>query len=234
MLDLTTFGGLALERDGQVVSAVSEHRKGLVLLAILAVNGGMSRDGLMALLWPESDMVHARGALKQMLHTMRHLLGTSAAISGVSELRLEEALLDSDVSRFMRAVERGEPARAVAEYKGPFLAGVHLKDVGTFELWLDRQRMRLLERYCECLESLARAADASADGLEAVRRWRVLRDADPLNGRVRRGLMEAMVRTGDRSGALREAELHQRTLAEELGVGPDPAVLALRDRLIRP
>lgn len=226
-----TFGGLALERDGRVVSPLSEHRKGLVLLAILAVSRGMSRDGLMALLWPESDTVHARGALKQMLHTMRHLLGTSAAISGVSELRLEEAHLGSDVSRFLRAVERGEPTRAVAEYKGPFLTGVHLKEAGTFEHWVDHHRTRLFERYLEALEASARAADASGDGLEAVHRWRMLRDADPLNGRVRVGLMEALARTGDRSAALQEASLHQELVEREFGIGPDPHVVALRDRL---
>jgi DNA-binding SARP family transcriptional activator len=234
LLDLNTFGGLAVKDDGRVITAVMEHRKGLVLLAILAATGGMSRDGLMALLWPERDTAHARGALKQMLHTLRRLLGSSEAIAGVSELRLVPGYLDSDVSRFLSAVERGDPYRAVAEYRGPFLEGVHLKGSIAFELWLHRQQMQLLERYLEALESMARAADASGDGLEAVRRWRVLRDADPLNGRVRKGLMEAMARTGDRSGAIREARLHQEVLAEELGVGPDPEVLALRDRLTCP
>jgi DNA-binding SARP family transcriptional activator len=54
MLHLTTFGGLSVEIDGTPGSGAAQQRKTLALLALLAVAGprGLSRDRLIALLWP--------------------------------------------------------------------------------------------------------------------------------------------------------------------------------------
>jgi DNA-binding SARP family transcriptional activator len=108
MLHLRTFGGLALQRDGTALDSVNAQRKALALLAVLAAAGaaGIGREKVMLLLWPESDADRARGALKQMLHTVRRQLGSADAILGTAELRLNPELIESDLARF-RTAARG-------------------------------------------------------------------------------------------------------------------------------
>jgi DNA-binding SARP family transcriptional activator len=71
MLQLRTFGGLTLQQDGENITGVATHRRQLALLALLAVAGdeGMSREKLLAYLWPEKDR---NGADPNHRRTKRH------------------------------------------------------------------------------------------------------------------------------------------------------------------
>jgi DNA-binding SARP family transcriptional activator/Tfp pilus assembly protein PilF len=233
MLHLRTFGGLALQRESTALDPVNAQRKAMALLAVLAGAGsrGIGRDKLMLLFWPESDANRARGALKQMLHTLRRLLGSPDVILGTAELRLDPELIESDLTRFRTALEEGEPEAAVALYHGPFLDGVHLDGAPEFDGWLEQQRAELERDYHEALERLACAAEADGEQERAATWWRRLQAADPLNGRVALRLMQALEASGDRAASLRHASVHEALLREELGIAPDPTVTALAERL---
>jgi DNA-binding SARP family transcriptional activator len=73
LLKIHTFGGCYLEREGTRLDTLSGSRKGLALLALLAAAGdrGMTREALVAYLWPESDEERARTSLKQLVHSLR-------------------------------------------------------------------------------------------------------------------------------------------------------------------
>ena len=62
MLHLKTFGGLSVDIDGSPGTGAAQQRKTLGLLALLAAAGqrGLSRDKLIASLWPETDAEHGR------------------------------------------------------------------------------------------------------------------------------------------------------------------------------
>ena len=126
MLYLLTLGQLSLHRDGDPVPGFDSQRQGLALLAILGAEGAVSRDRLLALLWPERDTGHARGSLKQALHHLRRLLGTPDLLHGQAILSLNPAEIETDVGRFVSALERHDHGAAIALYAGPFLDGVHL------------------------------------------------------------------------------------------------------------
>jgi DNA-binding SARP family transcriptional activator len=140
---LRTFGGLALERDKIAAPDWDKHRNGPAILTVLAAEGAVSRDRLMALLWPESDSTRARGSLKQAVHQLRQMLGDFDAIQGERTLDLNPAVIQSDVRQFREAVDRGDLARAVTLYQGPFLDGIHLADTPEFEQWVDERRRDL-------------------------------------------------------------------------------------------
>lgn len=230
---LRTFGGLALMREGALFDAAAGHRKALALLAVLAASGdaGIGREKVMALLWPESDAERARGALKQMLHVLRRHLGAPEAIGGTAELRLDRTLVESDVDLFRRALAQGDLEEAVRMYAGPFLDGVHLEATPEFERWVDAERAELEGRYRDALQRLARAADARGEHDRAVGWWRQLQAADRLSGQAAVGLIRALDAGGNRAGALQHARIHEMLLREELDSGPDPAVVALAERL---
>src|SRR3712207_6675803 len=106
MLRLRTLGGLWLERDGAPLDSIAAQRKALALLALVGASpkGGVSRDTLLAYLWPESDEERARNALSQLLFTLRRQLGEPALFAGTSELRLNAEVLTSDVAEFEQAL----------------------------------------------------------------------------------------------------------------------------------
>ncbi|MDB4899483.1 MAG: transcriptional activator protein, partial [Gemmatimonadetes bacterium] len=70
MLRLITFGGLTLLDDGTPVTGAASQRTRLAILAILAASGsaGVSRDKVVAWIWPESDAERARHGLTQAIY----------------------------------------------------------------------------------------------------------------------------------------------------------------------
>src|SRR6058998_228025 len=106
MLAVRVFGGLAVERDGAQCGGAAARRKTLALLAMLAAAGrrGVSRDKLTAYLWPESDTEHARNLLKQACFALRRDLHAPELFLGATELRLNPAVITSDIRTFEHAV----------------------------------------------------------------------------------------------------------------------------------
>src|SRR3954462_11030835 len=114
MLRLLTFGGLSLVDDGAPVTGAASQRSRLALLAVLAAAGpaGVSRDKLLACLWPESEDERARHALKQAVYALRRDLSNENAISGKATLTLDPTIVASDIRDFDDALARGDDAAA--------------------------------------------------------------------------------------------------------------------------
>src|SRR6478752_5815519 len=91
MLRLNTFGGLTLTRGTEDLTGAATQRRRLALLVLLAVAGpvGMSRDKLLAYLWPESDVERARHVLNQLLYAQRRQAGSPSLFAGQKTLRLD-------------------------------------------------------------------------------------------------------------------------------------------------
>jgi len=88
-----------------------EQRRRLALLALIASGRGkgVSRDKLVSYLSPESSAESARHSLHQLLYYLRQQLGDDAFL-GSDPLRLNPAIITSDVAEFEDAIERGELA----------------------------------------------------------------------------------------------------------------------------
>ena len=233
MLSLRTFGGCHLERDGVRLDDLSAQRKILALLALLAHAGdrGVTRDVAAALLWPESDEERARASLKQLVYSLRVVLGYADVVLTSGDLRLNPERIASDVGDFRDAVRRGDHAEAARVYSGPFLHGLHLRGSGEFEQWMSEQRATLAREFADAVRHLAEDAERRGEHAAAVRWWRWLVDADPLSTSATLGLMRALDATGDTTTALRHAHDFQRVLRNELDVEPEASVVALADRL---
>ena len=233
MLELRTFGGLSIKDHGAPITGAATQRKTLALLALLAAAGknGLSRDKLIAYLWPESDAEHGRNLLNQACYALRRDLHDREVLLGASELRLNQDVLASDVQAFEDALQRGDTEAAVRAYAGPFLDGFFISAAPEFERWLDAERARLKQCACQALEALATTAAARGEHTASVAWWRRLAALDPLNARIARALMEALAATGDRAGALQHARLHAALLRQELDAAPDPAVTEFVRRL---
>jgi len=236
MLRLRTFGTLSIEGSEGPLTGAATQRRRLALLALLAAAHarGVSRDKVVACLWPESDAERARHALAQLLYSLRRDLPEGALVADGSSLRLDPELVSSDVGEFETSLERGtrhDLAHALSLYAGPFLDGFFLGDVPEFERWADGERTRLAKRAAAALEQLAAAASAAGTHAEAVRRWRQLAALDPLSSRVALSLMRALAAAGDRIGALQHARVHEALVRQELDAAPDAAITTFAARL---
>jgi len=234
ILRLRTFGGLSLESDEGALNVAALQRRRLAILTLLAVarDRGVSRDKVLAYLWPEGETERARHTLSQLIYALRRDLKADVVIGTAGEmLRLNRDVIRSDVAEFEDALDAGELERAVELYTGPFLDGWFIADAPEYERWAESERGRIAGRAVTAFRRLAEQATARADHDAAVRWWRQLATFEPLDARAAVGLMSALAAAGDRGAALRHARVYETLVQQELDAPPDPAVTALADRL---
>jgi DNA-binding SARP family transcriptional activator len=227
VLHLKTFGGLSVDIDGTPGTGAAQQRKTLGLLALLAAAGqrGLSRDKLIAALWPETDAEHGKGLLRQACYALRRDLHASDLFLGSIQLRLNPAVISSDVESFAGALEENDPTRAVACYSAPFLDGFYLNGGGEFEDWAETERARLATQCRAALEMLAGEATGRGDHRRAADWWRRLLELDPLSSHAELGLMTALDHAGEQAEALRCGQAYGELVRSELGTDP-PAELS--------
>ena len=234
---LTLFGTPSLERgDRTPLTGRAAQRHRLAMLALLALAPGqrLSRDKLIALLWPESDPERGRNLLNVSTYTVRKALGETALLTVVDDLRLNPDVVATDAVEFTSAAQQGDYTRAVALYRGPLLDGFFLSDAPEFERWAEQERKRLAREHDKVLEAVAEGAERDRDFTRAVEWWKARAATDPFDSRIALRLMQALDASGNRAGALQHALTHQRLVEQELGVGSTPAAIGdLVDRLRR-
>lgn len=226
------------DRDDHEVGAVLAQPRRLALLAYLAVAAPQDfhrRATLVAMFWPEHDELHGRAALRQALHFLRRALGPDTLRTrGAEEVRLDERAWWCDVTAFDTAIMAGQPELAVELYRGDLLEGFYIADGENFEPWIEGHRSRLLRAYTTALETIAIGFEERGEHGTAAAYWHRLVARVPEHGRAVLRLVQALAHMGDRTEALRQAELYRRRIEREYGADPDPAVMALVELLRRP
>jgi DNA-binding SARP family transcriptional activator len=230
MLRLETFGGINL--SGTTGTPVVTQRRRLALLVLLAAAGerGISRDKLIAYLWPESPAENARHGLEQLLYGLRRQLSDELLL-GTDPLRVNEAVMSSDVAEFDRAIAAGSLFDAVKLYRGPFLDGFYISDAPEFEQWCESERARLAGECGRALYRLAKEAGHEGQHTSEIDLWRRLALLEPLNERTALGLARALVSAGDQASALRHVEAYQSLVRQELSVPATAEVNAFVERI---
>ena len=235
VLRLRSFGSPAVEGPDGPLGGCAAQRQALALITLVAAAGdrGLTRDKIVALLWPEADTRRAGHRLSQLLHAVRGSLGEDAIVAAAGEIRLNPDRITSDVAEFKAARSQGELDRAVACYSGPFMDGFFLSDSPEFERWVESERAGLFRAYGEALETLAIESETRGERANASKWWSLLAQHEPLSSRVIMRLMSALAAHGDRAGAIHQAQRYEVGVGRELEASPNPAVLALADRLRR-
>jgi DNA-binding SARP family transcriptional activator/TolB-like protein len=224
------------DATGAPMGGAAAQRRVLAFLSALAVagDGGLSRDRIAALLWPDADTDRARHSVTQALYAARRALRADDLFEAGSDIRLNRKVVTSDVLEFQAALESGEHERAVALYQGSFLEGFFLSGSPEFEQWSSAQRARLEDGVVVALAALATRSEDVKDFRGAVEWRKRLAALRPLDSAVAADLMRVLAAAGDRAGAIRHAEVHAILLREELGIEPDAGVIALAARLREP
>ena len=168
-------------------------QKPLVLLARLLIEPRpVTREAMMAFLWPEVDEARARGSLRQALHVIRDIAGRDALAADRQSVALVRPPV-SDVIEFMGAVRRGDWQEAALAYGGPLLDGVTIKDSLDADLWIGLERRRLARLFETAATTVLAASASLADDAHLVIARR-FRDLSPRSVRSWGCLLEALER----------------------------------------
>jgi len=218
------------------VLQLAAQPKRLALLVYLALgdsSGFRRRDSVVGYMWPELDTVHARGALRQALHSLRRVLGDGTIVTrGEEEIGVSRALLRCDAVAFRESVEAGRYDEALKLYGGDFLEGFFASDVASdFEQWIGDTRAELRRKAAASAWALANAHRANGDFTNAAalaRRASGLALEDE-NGVAR--LISFLDELGDRGGALEAYDDLETRLRSEYDAEPSPETKALISRV---
>ncbi|NVK40745.1 MAG: AAA family ATPase [Oceanospirillaceae bacterium] len=216
---LTLLGGFELS-DAHGRSCPLRSKKAMALLAYLVLSpGSQRRERVASLLWPDSDEAQARHSLRQVLVSLRKVLGETALLNDSEHLQLAPGIIDSDIERFGRLVgERDSDAAALCG--GELLDGFQSRSY-PFEEWLQLQREHFRRQALELLQQLLDDCLNRNAFSEAARLGAQLLMLDPLREDVHRQLMELYGRLGQYNHAFRQYQLCRSLLRRELDMEPD-------------
>lgn len=224
---LVLFGLPRLERDGGALHVGT--RKAMALLALLALDGALTRERLAAMLWPDVDFAAARRNLRREVFRLRKL-GCPLAETQAGALALG-ADVPVDVQRFRAALAAGDDAGALQAAGRSVFDGLDGVAGPEVDAWLARWRTLLLQqcqgarqRHAEALEQRGELAAALALHLQ------VLAD-EPCAESAARHAMRLHAALGDRSAALAVFGRLVDALREDLDLAPAAESAALAAHL---
>ena len=195
-----------------------------------------SREQLMDLLWPGMPLKSAQANLRQTVYRLRQLIPEVQGQNGepvpflitnrqTIQINPEVACL-ADVHEFTVLIET-EPEKAIALYRGDFLADFYLPDSETFEEWANNQRELYRRQVLAAMEQVTAVSIQHADYDKAIKLAQRQLEIDNLRESNHRQLMEAWARNGRRQEALTHYNHLQKLLQDEIALEPEPETLAL-------
>jgi predicted ATPase/DNA-binding SARP family transcriptional activator len=190
-------------RGEQVVDRF-RTQKTAALLVLLALRGRQSREGICALLWPDSAPEAARSSLSSALTSLRRELGEHVLLADRQFVALAPATVATDVAAFDQAVKEADWARAVDLYCGHLLPDFFEEP---FPAWNAEYEEKARAAFQSRLQELENT-EGEAEALRSLA-WR----AAQLFGDDERwflALMRAHRMAGDLDAALRAYEALQR------------------------
>ena len=245
MIEYRILGPLEVSANGRLIEVGGPKLRALLVILLLRANESVPRDALVHELWGEQPPVGAQHTLDVYVSRLRKSLDAAADGSvvvtrpGAYSLRLAEGQLDA--RRFEQLVGQG---RAALAGNAPSQAAEKLRSA--LELWRGQALADLVNRHGPRIEAarleelrlcaiedridsdlaLGRHADVASE-LEA------LAAVYPLRERLHGQLMIALYRSGRQAEALEAYQAARRTLVEELGLEPGPALRRLERAILQ-
>jgi ABC-type transport system substrate-binding protein/DNA-binding SARP family transcriptional activator len=245
MIDYRILGPLEVSANGRVIEIGGPKLRALLVILLLRANESVPRDVLVHELWGEQPPVGAQHSLDVYVSRLRKSLDAAAAgpvvvtRPGAYSLRLAEGQLDA--LRFENLVEQGRAALAANE---PGQAAEKLR--AALELWHGQaladlanghgprvEAVRLEELRLSATEDRIDSDLALGRHAEVVGELEALVAVHPLRERLYGQLMIALYRGGRQAEALEAYQAARRTLVEELGLEPGPALRQLESSILR-
>lgn len=211
-------------------------RRALIGYLALQPDFSETRERLAALLWGDSPDAKARQSLRQLLLDLRREFEPVAPVLKIDRdlVALDSNLIEIDAREFLalcRSAGAADAERAAALYRGPLLDGVD--GIEGFDGWLRTERARYEAAAAELFGRLARQADESRNGAQALAAVESLVALDPLREDAQRLRLRIVARYRGRDAALAQGDAMTRTLRAELDAEPEPETAAVIEEIRR-
>ena len=253
-LKILLFGKLQIKLNGTSLNE-KISAKALCMLAYLVCEFDRShrREYLAEMFWPDRPPGTARNNLRQALTVLRSTLGDREASLPFLLVTREEIqfniqsdysadvnvfreLLEVSVTHPHESLAKCEACesglhRAVALYRGDFLADIPLVESPAFDEWALIQREAFRRKVGRILRSLIFLSEARQDFQEASRYARRLVEIEPWDEENHRLLMRALAQAGNRSAALKQYENCQKVMFNEFAVETTKETTALYEAI---
>ncbi|MET8848217.1 BTAD domain-containing putative transcriptional regulator [Amycolatopsis sp. NPDC004625] len=238
MAHFGVLGPLAVEGPpGHWVALRGERQR--TLLAVLLLNAGrpVPADVLVEALWPAGPPKSATSNLHTYLSRLRERIDGLRVEHGPLGYRLRVEPAELDLLGFRAAVAEGRQAadpvaaaghyrRALALWRGPVLAGLHVPRLAADVARLESERLAVFE---DCVD----AELAAGRHGELTGELQAMITEHPLRERPAAQLMTALHRAGQQGSALEVYRRLRTTLIEELGVEPGAEVRRVHAAVLR-
>lgn len=238
-IHLHALGAFEVTVGGRTVMNVEwESEKAREMFLLLATAGRpLSRDEIIASLWPDAGGPRASSLFHSTLHRLRNATYKESVIEAGGRYRFNpEARLSSDVDLFRRGAARSDSTdsagaagvaslrEALAAYQGPFAPGVEAD-------WADALRTSLEDLFLRSATRLAQTLSLNGDHRNAIAALERVLDVDPFSESACLMLMRAYAHSGDVDSALRAFRRFSENLELELGESPGEDLVHLSAEL---
>lgn len=236
MLELSLLGPIRARLANRAITHFYSA-KTQALLVYLAVESAEAhpRTRLTGLLWPDSSQSDANRSLRQALFQLNKSLDNSRnQILRVSPENVQingEQIAGLDVADFLHQLRQGNPERAVALYRGPFLDGFHIPESTGFEDWSRSLRESLHRQAVNALIHLMLRARDTGDFAAAQQYATQTLAYEPWQEEAHRSLMWALAMQGQRGAALAQYARCREILSAEVDAPPEAETVALYERI---
>ena len=236
-MDFRILGPLEVVDSGSALPLGGRNQRTLLALLLLHAGEVVSSDRMIDALWGEEAPRTAQTSIQNSISRLRKLLGSERLVtrSPGYELRLQDDLLDARRARELvgeaRAAEPAERVRLMNEaeqlWRGPPLADFAYAGFAQAAIaQLEELRLGIVEERIDAELELGRDTEllGELEGLVADH---------PLRERLRGQLMLALYRAGRQADALHTYQEARRSLLEQLGIEPGPALQRLHGSILR-
>lgn len=230
-LKIRLLGEFQIQAGGKFIHGFNADRpQSLLAYLLLHLHAPQSRQHLAFLLWPDSTEGQARTNLRNLLHSLRHLLPDPDAYLLADNKTVQwhpDAVYDLDVTRFHKALQEAASAdnhaamresleTAVSIYGGDLLPG-------NYDDWLILMREKMRQQYLDALAKLVNVLEITGDHRSAVHYGRQLWLQEMLDETSAVQFMRQLALSGDRAGVQRVYQELTAALQQELGLEPSAA-----------
>jgi predicted ATPase/DNA-binding SARP family transcriptional activator len=236
------FGPLQVQQGDTLLHRFATQKTGL-LLAYLAYYSRRAhpREPLIAILWPDVDLTTGRNRFKQAFASLRRQLesGRSPDVMLLTSDRLRVGVdperITTDVAEFHALLRQSAQAASAPEQKALLGQAVKLYQgdllADYYEEWVLLERPQHAAAYFHALQQLVQLCREAGEGEEALAIAHRALAIDPFEESVREDLITLYQALGRPAEALRQYQVWERLLQEELGTAPSRALQALAHKL---
>jgi LuxR family maltose regulon positive regulatory protein len=238
-LEIYALGEGLVVRDGHTILP-SEWRAVMVkeLFFYILLHSPLERDAIGLVFWPELSAEKVASNFHATLYRMRRAVGTNTVVTEDGQYRLGDVDYWFDVEAFETLIEQARLLpphdrqtenlwrRAVALYRGDFLAGVE-------RLWCVPKREMLREMYTEALIGMGRCHEARGELERAIGWYKQALEMNQWREDIHRRIMYCYAETGRQPEALAQYRHCREILRRELAIEPSAETNRLYRQIAR-